>query len=448
MEPLEAFKEEHPLVGTVDLLLPDLQGILRGKRIAMPELERALAGEAVFTSSLYAFDSTGANVDRSGLVWEEGDADRPLALDPLTLRPVPWRSGCGQILGEVADYDGTPFYASPRSILHRIASRFEALGLRPVCALELEFYLLDGELQTDGSPALRRSRRLGRPPRETDVFLHDRLEEQEEFLACVERWCEDQDIPFKGALPEFAPGQFEVNLAHRDEPVQAADEAVMFKRLVKAAAHATGQRATFMAKPFAEHAGSGLHAHVSLVDAQGRNAFSDALDGEERLKHAVWGLQQLMPESMLIFAPNANSYRRFRPMSYAPTAPTWGHNNRTVAVRVPAGPARARRVEHRVAGADANPYLVLAAVLAGILYGLEHKGDPGPKTTGNAYLKVPPSLPCTWDAALAALATAQHLPGYFGDRFCRLYHVCRQEERERFNERITPTEYEWYLSVV
>ncbi|MEK0082042.1 glutamine synthetase family protein [Benzoatithermus flavus] len=446
---LDVFLQEHPLTESIDLLLPDLAGIPRGKRIPPQALRSALAGEAFFTTSLYALDTTGANVDRSGLVWEEGDADRPLALDPRTLRPVPWRPGGAQIIGGLADPDGTPFFANPREVLTRVAARFAALGLKPVAALELEFYLLDLAEDEHGRPQVARCERLGqRRPAETEVFAPERMEDQEPFLELVDRYATAQEIPVKGALAEFGPGQFEVNLGHVDDMVEAADHALMLKRCIKAAARATGQRATFMAKPFVEQSGSGLHVHLSLVDREGRNLFGETEDGERHLRHAVAGLQALMTESMLIMGPNANSYRRLRPHSYAPVAPTWGRNNRTVALRIPPGPAKARRIEHRVAGADANPYLVLAAVLAGVLHGLERKEEPTPPVTGNAYAEVPASLPLTWEEAIRAFRRAEVLPAYLGERFCRLLAVCRESERNRFQARITPTEYEWYLTTV
>jgi glutamine synthetase len=274
------------------------------------------------------------------------------------------------------------------------------------------------------------------------------MEDQEPFFELVERYCTAQELPLKGALCEFAPGQFELNLGHVEDMVQAADQGVMLKRCIKAAARATGQRATFMAKPFGEQSGSGLHVHLSLVDRQGRNLFGETPEGEERLRHAVRGLQDVMAESMLVFAPNANSYRRLRPLTYAPLAPTWGWNNRTVALRIPPGPPPARRIEHRVAGADANPYLVLAAVLAGVLHGLDRGQEPTPAITGNAYGQVPPSLPLTWEAAIAAFRRGGALAAHLGERFCRLFAVCREAERNRFHARITPTEFEWYLTSV
>jgi glutamine synthetase len=275
------------------------------------------------------------------------------------------------------------------------------------------------------------------------------MEDQEPFFELVQRYCEAQDLPVKGALCEFAPGQFEINLGHVADMVLAADQGAMLKRCIKAAARATAQRATFMAKPFVEQSGSGLHVHLSLVDAQGGNLFGETADGERRLRHAIRGLQDLMAESMLVFAPNANSFRRLRPLTYAPTAATWGWNNRTVALRIPPGGPAARRIEHRVAGSDANPYLVLAAVLAGVLEGLARQQEADAPITGNAYAQAAPvQLPLSWEAAISAFASAERLPEWFGQRFCKLFAAIRQGERDRFHGRITPTEYEWYLTTV
>jgi len=445
---LNAFLDEHPLVEAVDIILPDLVGIARGKRFDIGELEAALRGEAVFSSTLYALDTAGANVDRSGLVWDEGDADRPIRLDLDTLAPVPWNPERAQILGGLDDHDGTAFFADSRALLRRVAAGFAAHGLAPVTALELEFYLLDPELDDDGLGQLPLSRRLGRRPRESEVYSFDRLAEVENFLDTLRAYCAAQAIPAKGAVSEFAPGQFEVNLKHVTDPVLAADHALLFKRCVKAAAAAHGLRACFMAKPFEALSGSGLHIHLSLVDDQGENVFTHGDEGEALLRHGIYGLQQVMAESMLLFAPNANSYRRLQPLSYAPTAPTWGINNRTVALRVPAGPSLARRIEHRAPGADANPYLATAAMFAGVLHGLEAKGDPGPPVTGNAYATARRTVPTNWAEALLAFERGERLTPYLGERFKRLYAACRRAEFDRFEARLTALDFEWYLSAV
>ena len=445
---LRGFLDDHPLIDTVDIILPDIGGIPRGKRFDIGELDSALAGDAVFSSTLYALDTTGANVDRSGLVWEEGDADRPIRLDPRTLAPVPWAESRAQIIGGLDDFDGQPFFGDTRALLARVAEGFAAHGLAPVTALELEFYLLDPDLCPAGMGRVPVSRRLGRRSRECEVYSFDRLTEVDAFLDTLRHYCTAQGIPAKGAVSEFAPGQFEVNLRHVSDPVTAADHALLFKRCVKAAAEATGYRACFMAKPFEETAGSGLHIHLSLVDGDGQNVFARGEAGEQLLRQGVWGLQQLMSESMLVFAPNANSYRRLQPLSYAPTAPTWGINNRTVALRVPAGPAIARRIEHRAPGADANPYLATAAMFAGVLFGLEHQGDPGPPMTGNAYAKARRTVPTNWAEALLAFERGSKLDGYFGERFKKLYAACRRAEFDRFEARVTALDFEWYLSAV
>jgi len=445
---LASFLEEAPLTESVDLIIPDLSGIPRGKRMALPELEAALAGKGLFSTTVYALDSTGANVDRSGLVWEEGDADRPLRLDLATLAATPWAPGHAQILGGLDDHDGSPFFADPRRLVTRLAEKLNERGLASVAAMELEFYLLDATPDEHGFPRVPPLARLGRRPREADVYGLEGFDDNADFFDLVEDYGEALSLPIKGALAEFAPGQFEVNLGHVRDPLRAADHALMFKRCVKAAARQCGRQATFMAKPFEARSGNGLHVHLSLEDSHGRNLFGEADDGEVRLRHALGGLMATMPEAMLILAPNPNSYRRFQPLSYAPTAPSWGVNNRTVALRVPAGGPEARRVEHRVAGADANPYLVMAAILAGVLHGLDHDVDPGPPITGNAYARRRRGLPLSLESAIARFRRGRILPDHLGQAFCRLFATCREVELERFAGRITPTEIEWYLSAV
>ena len=443
--PWQSFLVRFPATAGIDVILPDLNGVPRGKRLSRAAFEAILQAGLSFATSLYALDTTGANVDASGLVWEEGDADRPCLLDLATLAPVPWRDGGAQVLAGLGEPNGTPFFADPRALLQKVAARFAPLGLLPVCALELEFYLLAPGSRRHAAPRPATLRGGPRDPREVQVYSLDELDAHDGFLSRLNGFCAAQGVPLKSVVSEYAPGQLEANLGHVADPLRAADHAFMLKRAIKAAARAEGLAATFMAKPFEDQSASGLHVHVSLIDAEGANAFAR---DPSLLHHAIGGLKAIMSEAMLLCAPNANSYRRLRPLSYAPLAPTWGHNNRTVALRVPAGPEVARRIEHRVAGADTNPYLVLAAVLAGIHAGLAQRLDPGPPTDGNAYAKVEPSLPRTWDGAIRALESARILPDYLGTEFCRLYGVCRAAERERFDQVVTPTEHAWYLRTV
>ena len=435
-----AFLDRHPDTATVDVVLPDLVGVPRGKRLAADAFAAALESGFNIAASVYGLETIGANVAASGLIWEEGDADRACFPDPASLRPVPWRPGGAMAFAGMRDRDGAPFFGEPRAVLARVADRLRRdLGLTPVAAVEFEFYACEATLEPDGRP---------RPPaggRSAGVYSMDGLDSREDMLARVGAYCAAQGVPAKGAIAEYDDGQLEVNLGHVADPVLAADHAFLLKRAVKAAARGAGLAATFMAKPYPERSGNGLHVHLSLADPAGANAFAadDAL-----LRRAVAGLRATMAEAMLLFAPNANSFRRLRPGSYAPLAPTWGYDNRTVALRVPSGGPGAVRIEHRLAGADANPYLVLAAVLAGVHHGIAAGLDPGPPVEGNAYAQVEPSLPLTWERAIDALEAAAILPEYLGAEFCRLYRVCRAAERDRFADIVTPAEYAWYRDTV
>lgn len=211
-----------------------------------------------------------------------------------------------------------------------------------------------------------------------------------------------------------------------------------------------GLTACFMAKPFADQAGSGMHMHVSVQDRDGNNLFAaDDPAGSPMLRHAIGGLQKTMAESMLIFAPNANSYRRFRHQSYAPMAPTWGINNRSVSLRVPAGAPASRHIEHRVSGADANPYLVAATVLAGVHAGITAKLDPGPPITGNGYGSgIAASLPRDWLGALRAAESSTFLSEALGEAFLRALVAIKTQEWDKYHALVPTTDHDWYLDSV
>ncbi len=438
-------------VRTVDLVLPDLSGIVRGKRVppdAMPAvMERGLN----LCASVFALDSAGENVEESGLVMSSGDADNLLVPADGRALPVPWaKEPTAQMLMTMTEPDGTPFYGDPRHALEAVVARFAELELTPVAALEPEFYLLDRNRNARGMAQPVASADTGRPEHQIQVYSLNDLDDRADFLADVHGACRDQGLPARSTLSEYGPGQYEVNLSHSDDPVAVADHTVLLKRTIKGVARSHGMDATFMAKPFGNQAGSGLHVHVSLVDKRGRNVFTG--DGDDPaspvMRHAIGGLRATMAETMALIAPNANSYRRFQAGSYAPLAPTWGIDNRTVSLRVPMGPPESRRIEHRVAGADANPYLTMAVVLAGIHHGIVNKIDPGPPVSGNAYEKVPPSLPRRWSEALDALEQATVLPDYFDPRLLTLYGACKRVEMARFEARVTPWEHDLYLPVM
>jgi glutamine synthetase len=350
------------------------------------------------------------------------------------------------MLMTLRDEKGTPHPAEPRAALERVLERFGELKLTPVCALELEFYLIDRERGTGGEPLTPIDPRSGKRERCNSVYGLDDLNRYSAFLSALNDAAAVQNLPVSATSSEYAPGQFEANLRHQPNALLAADHCIFLKQIIKAAALATGFDATFMAKPYPDRAGTGLHVHVSVLNASGKNIFDDGTAaGSEMLRHAIGGMQALMPESMALFAPSLNSYRRFQPDMFAPVNRRWGVNNRSAGLRIPMSPGDARRIEHRAAGADANPYLMLAAILAGLHHGLVNKIDPGPAAVGNVSREPDMALPFSLEAALDKLGEGKVLGTYLGAETVALYGETKRLEAKRFGKIISPAEYEWYL---
>ncbi len=444
-EQARAWLAQHPQVRYVDLLLPDQLGIPRGKRVTAAELEGIHRHGLLLPASMFALDVLGGTIQATGLGFDEGDADRPCLPLPGSLAPVPWLSEhVAQMQVAMYDHDRSPFFGDPRHVLERVLARFARHGLTPVMAVELEFYFVDRERTPEGRVQPPRQPLSGRRENKTQINSMADLDEYSSILMAIDAAARAQDLPAGTVLAEYGPGQFEVNLHHVDDALLACDHAIRLKRLVKGVALAHGLDATFMPKPYREHAGSGTHLHVSLVDAQGRNIFAaDDPQGSPALKHAIGGT---INDTMAVCAPTANSYRRFQPEAYVPLNPSWSVNNRGVAFRVPAGPPDSRRVEHRVAGADANPYLLAAMVLGGILHGIENGLDPGPVLAGNAYRDTTPTIPLSWPEAIAAFERSEFARACLGERFARLYAQTRRGEMQDFNSYVSPLEFSWYLT--
>ena len=445
------FLARYPDVRSIDLLIPDTNAILRGKRIDVSALDKVFTDGVNLPGSLFGADISGDTVEETGLGFSIGDIDQLCFPVPGTLEVVPWHPRpTGQLMLTMYTMDRQPFFADPRHLLAKVLERFKReLKLTPVVAVEMEFFLIDRERVGYGAPQPPLSPVTGTRAYSTQVYGMSELEEYSGFLEDIGAACKAQGIPADTAVAEYAPGQYEVNLHHETDALSACANAILLKRVIKAIALKHGMEATFMAKPYDDQAGSGTHVHVSLIDEQGRNVFAngDTL-GSDLLRHAIGGMMETMVESMALFAPNANSYRRFRPDAFVPLCPAWAFNNRTTALRIPAGPDHARRVEHRVAGADVNPYLLTAAVLAGMHYGITQKIAPPPPIEGNAYAQLEPCLPHTWLGALDALREARIIPGYFGQDYLDVYLANKTGERGKFNYHVSPLEHQWYLLTV
>ncbi|MGX5217522.1 glutamine synthetase family protein [Pseudomonas segetis] len=443
----EKFLADNPDIEMFELFILDANGVPRGKLLHRDELLAVYKTGRPLPSTILGLTMNGDDVEDSGLVWEVGDIDCRAYPLPGSLTRMPWRQiPTAAIQVSMHPTEGLPAtVADPRHLLVQVIERLKADGYHPVMACELEFYLLDQKPDARGRPQPALDADGGRP-RSTQVYGLRELEQIEPFLADLYSACKTQGIPARTAISEYAPGQVEITLEHGDA-LAAMDQAVRYKRIVKGVAHKHGMQACFMAKPYDHLAGTGMHMHVSLADAQGNNLYaSEDPAGTPLLAMSVAGMLSALLDSLLLFCPNANSYRRFQANSYAPLAPTWGVDNRTVSMRVPGGPANTRHVEHRICGADANPYLAAAAILAAIHHGIRHELDPGAPVTGNGYAQATELLPTDWLTSLHALENSSWAREALDGEFLDVYLAVKREEHRQFMAEVGEQDWRWYLT--
>ncbi len=406
----------------------DLNGRMRGKRVPGEYAAKLDKGAVRMPLSVLNVDIFGADIEGSPLVFESGDADGILMPTQRGPMPLPWLEVDQPLMPMVMHHDdGTPFDGDPRHALEQVLARYAARGWQVIAATELEFTLVDDSedhLKTVRDP--RNGRRLNAP----GILSMAQMDAFDPFLSALYQGCHDMGIPAQTATSEGGIGQFEITLNHQDA-LRAADDTWAFKHLIKGLARKHGFAATFMAKPFADDAGNGMHLHFSVLDGQGRNIFDDGTDkGTDLLRQAVAGCVRAMPGSTLLFAPHANSYTRLVPGAHAPTGAGWAYENRTAAIRIPGGPSAARRIEHRVAGGDINPYLTFAAILGAAITGIEDTMTPPAPLTGNAYEQDLPQLAPDWISAIDRFETDPMIARIFASGLiANLLMTKRQELR-------------------
>jgi glutamine synthetase len=425
----------------IDVFLVDLNGVERGKRLPAKDAAKIEKSALRFPRSLIGVDIWGNDVFDNGLVVDTGDSDGLCPLLAPGLKSAPW-SATPTLQAQVmmAEANGAAFGADPRQLLINARERAKKMGLTAVAAVELEFYLLTRDFDELGRPLPPKGAN-GKRVREGRVYAMAELDAYAAFLSDLYAACDAQGLPLDAAVIEAGPSQFEVNLKHQPDIVVAADQAVWLKRAIRGVASKHGFAASFMAKPFGDLPGNGMHAHVSMLTNKGGNAF----ETEKTLHAAIAGLIATMQEGMILFAPHLNSWRRFQESSHAPTRAAWGRENRTASIRIPADGGANTRFEHRVAGADANPYLVLAAILSGALHGIEKKLIPPPALTGNVYASKAPRLDIGWAPALAAYENGGALKDAFGPLFAQVYGALKRQEMRAADRRVTDFEYDSYL---
>jgi glutamine synthetase len=427
----------------IDAFVIDINGIPRGKRLTADGWARAASTGVAFSASALVLDHRGMAQGPLGIGTADGDPDAAGLPVPGLLHRVPWaREPVAQALLSMRGRDGAPLWYDPREILRAVVERCRADGLHPVVSIELEFYLVgaDAAGRVVPLPGVR-----GDVPGTGAGHLSmQHLEDHAAFLHTLHATLLAQGLPGDGLVCEYGPGQFELNLLHGPDPLLAADQAVLQRRATEGVAASMGLRASFMAKPFAALSGSGLHVHVSLVDEGGRNRFG-AAGGETLLAQAVAGMQRLHAQSMAVFAPSFSAYRRYRPGSFVAMSSAWGEDNRSVAFRIPRSAPAARRIEHRLAAADASPHLVMAAILAAIHHGITQRLEPTPPATANADAAADPGLPTDIFAALRAVEAADVLGIYLPPRFGKLFADIKRAEAADLFADVTPAEHSFYL---
>ena len=438
----QAFQAANPDIQAIDAFIIDVNGNATGKRLQAADGDKLYADGVMFSACALIADCRGMGHNAGGMGKSDGDPDgiaRPLS---GFLHRVPWAATpTAQVVCHMTDTAaGKELWFDPRLILADVVGRCRTAGLLPVVACELEFYLIDPRRAADGGIAIGAP--AGRtPPRRAANLSLEAVEDMAVFLDRVNEAAALQQLPVCGAVAEYGIGQYEVNLRHVADPLLAADQAVLLKRLVKGVARSLGMEATFMAKPFMAQPGNGLHVHVSLVDEAGRNRFG-APNGDALLRHAVAGMQAMMYDSMALYAPNFNSQRRFLG-PFVPTTPDWGHNNRSVAFRLPLGEGAARRIEHRVAGADASPHLTLAAILAALLHGLTNRLESTEPVNGRFAAK-DKDFPGDLCVALDRLEKSNLLAQYIPQRYLRVYAEVKRGEYGELLADVFSREYDFY----
>ncbi len=441
---LADFLTQHPQAKTLDAILADMNHVYRGKRMALADLPKVISQGLAMPGPIITVDQLGFSNDPGGLGVSDGDPDLPLFAVPGSLAPIPWASTAAdaQILLSFVDAKGQGGYPhDPRWFLVQAIERLKARGLTPVVAFELEFYLLGAERPQGGIT-------LG-PVEESqgpDVYRMGLLDAYEPLLTRIREACAVQGIEVGALTKEFAPGQFEINLNHQADALRAADQCGLFRRLVKGCARDAGLRATFMSKPFLQQSGSGMHIHISLLDQNGRNVFDDGSQaGSPVLRQAIAGALTALPEAMAAYAWTPHAYRRFLANEFVPVTPSWGYENRAAALRVPFAGGMSRRFEFRVPGAEANPHLALACLLASMEYGIERQLEAPAPSKGNVGTHKSDTLPWTLNQALERMQAASIMPSYFGAQSWDLLREAKALELANFEDAITAREYDWYL---
>ena len=431
------------------LSIVDINGVLRGKRLPVDQLNKIIKDGARMPFSAANVDIWGRDIDGSPLVFESGDEDGKCIWTARKPMLMNWIEPSNILIPmSYFNEDGSPYLGDSRNVLVDILQKYKAKKLTPVLGIELEFYLTNPK-----TPDEALTNPLNGAEKVHDGVLSiDDIYDYSKFLDEICDCCEINDIALEAISSESGRGQFELCLKHTDDVLKLADGLIFLKNIIRFISRKNGFAATFMAKPFPHRPGNGLHVHFSLLDQNKNNVFDNGTSkGSDEMLSSVGGLIAHMRQSTLIFAPHLNSFRRLSPNQHAPINVTWGYENRTAAIRIPGGKQSNRRIEHRVAGADTNIYLVVAAILGAALDGLKNCTEAPKPVSGDCSddtIKKEIALPATWFDAISYFEDGDLIGGTINSVIRDMMIRTKKQELLTFTHDISSFEYSSYLETV
>ena len=451
----KTFLKKYPEIKSFDIVMHDCNAVGRGKIIRRNELLKLFESGRQFPLSLLGMDITGEDVPDTGLILEQGDGDIKAWPIPESLNVIhKSKPPRGELFMSMSDIKGNKLNIDPRNVLEAKINTLKKDGIRLCGAFELEFFLVSNELDQHGKLQPAKSI-IGkkRSFRKTDVYSVDNLHDMLPLVNDIYDATNSAGIEAETIISEYAPGQYELTLKHQSDLLKAADDIIRLKRIIRSQSRLHGVTACFMAKPMENVSGSGMHFHVSMYDKKKKNLFSEKSNNNlnPNLLYALGGLTKTMGESMLIFAPNANSWRRLVLGSYAPVTPNWGLDNRSVAFRIPSSDSKNRRIEHRVSGVDANPYLVALTVISAMRYGMKNKIKAPNQTKGNAYEQKSNSkndMPHDWSSAILAAKKSKFLKEILGLELHRAFIAIKEMEYQKVASTVSELDIDLYLNAI
>ncbi len=444
MNSMEKFLKDRN-IEEVEVLVPDMAGIGRGKILPAERFVEGMRKNGLRIPEALFVQTVTGDYPRDDTVTDPATKDVYLTPDPDTIRVVPWYpEPTAQVICDPYYFDDSPVALAARQVLRRVVELYTERGWKALVAPELEFYLVDVNTDPDYplEPPIGRS---GRRETSRQAYGVDAVNEFDPLFEEIYDFCEAQEIDIDTLIHEAGAAQMEFNFNY-GPALRLADQAFLFKRTVREAGLRHKLYATFMAKPMQGEPGSSMHVHQSVVDIKtGRNLFAHKNGKDTKLFHAhIAGLQKYLPAMMPLLAPNVNSYRRLIPFSDAPINTHWGYDNRTVGFRVPHSEPAARRVENRIAGADANPYLALAASLACGYLGMTEELSPRAPVKGSAY-RLAHTLPRTLYDALERFTSNRAVKAVLGETFVEAVNIVKETELNAYQQVISSWEREHLL---